>query len=96
MELITITVILKSIPGKEKALLEELVKVAKPSREEKGCIEYNLHESLENESEFVLIEKWKNQEALQLHIESEHYQLYRNNIQALIEGREVYKLKAIL
>ncbi len=36
---------------------------------------------------------WKDEEALEYHIQSAHYQEYRNNITDLMSNREVYKLK---
>jgi quinol monooxygenase YgiN len=97
LEHITVTALLKAIPGKEKELLKELGKVAKSSRDENGCLQYIIHESIDNRVVFVLYEKWEDEEAVQKHIESAHYQQYRgnSNITSLIENRKVFKLKTI-
>ncbi|MED1470004.1 putative quinol monooxygenase [Bacillus salipaludis] len=56
-----------------------------------GCIKYDWHQS--EDQTFVLYEVWKDEEALEHHIQSAHYQEYRNNIADLVSTREVYKLK---
>lgn len=93
MPAITITAILKAKEGKEAALRAELEKVLAPSRAEEGCIEYTLHESLEEKEVFVFYETWENEEALQQHIQSTHYQTYRENTSDFIESRQVFKLR---
>lgn len=93
MEKIVITAILKPKEGFEQQLLSELKKVYVKSRQESGCVQYILHQSVEDQG-FVLYEVWENQAALDHHTESAHYQEYRKNI-AGIATREVYKLKLI-
>jgi quinol monooxygenase YgiN len=94
METIVITAILKPKQGSEQQLLSELKKVQSKSRKEAGCINYNLHQSVDDQT-FVLYEVWENKKAMDQHIESSHYQEYRENIADLVATREVYKLKAI-
>ncbi|WP_236015638.1 putative quinol monooxygenase [Planococcus soli] len=94
MEPIIITAILKPKENMADRLLVELNKVQEASQAEAGCINYVLHQSIEDDT-FVLHETWKDQDALQSHIESLHYLEYRANIADLVSEREVYKLKAI-
>jgi quinol monooxygenase YgiN len=55
---------------------EELVRIAQmvagASRAEEGCISYRLYEDTEIESEFVFVEEWESQEALQRHFGTPH------------------------
>lgn len=53
-----------------KALTQDLIK---ESRNEKGCISYNLYEEMNNPNIFTFIEKWMNEEAIKLHNESKHF-----------------------
>lgn len=94
MEPIVITAILVPKEGLEEQLLQELQKVQTASRAEAGCIRYDLHQSLDN-STFVLYEVWKDNEAVDSHIQSSHYQEYRANIADIVATREVHKLKTI-
>ncbi|WP_137790513.1 putative quinol monooxygenase [Bacillus sp. E(2018)] len=92
---ITINAILKAREGKEELLRDELIKVVQASRNEEGCINYTLHESMENPSTFVFYENWRDEDALNSHIDSQHYKAYRKNIETLVQNREVYRLNVI-
>lgn len=94
MEPIVITAIMKPKENMEAQLLTELNKVQEASRKEAGCLHYVLHQSIEDDT-FVLHETYKDQDALQSHIDSAHYQEYRQNTADLLAKREVFKLKAL-
>jgi len=49
-------------------LLNELIK---KSREEIGCLQYDIIHSKTDEGKYVVIERWDNQEALQAHTRQE-------------------------
>lgn len=95
MASISITALLTAKPGKEEELLAELKKVLEPSRGEEGCIQYDLHQSKEDEGLFVFYETWKDQAALDSHSSSSHYKAYREAIHPLVAKREVYFLDKI-
>ncbi|RKD75145.1 quinol monooxygenase YgiN [Sinobaca qinghaiensis] len=90
---VTIKAFLQAEPGKEEALRKELKKAIAPSQAEAGCLEYVLYESEAQDGVFIFSEKWKDEEAVQQHIQSEHYQAYRENTEGLVVSREVYKVK---
>lgn len=91
---IVVTAIFKPKQDKIQTLLEELEKVAQASKQEAGCIQYELHQSLEDDT-ILLYEMWEDSEAIQNHINSDHYIAYRENTANLLESRDVYKLKKI-
>ncbi|MBE2977046.1 putative quinol monooxygenase [Priestia megaterium] len=95
MSEIIINAILQAEPGKEEELRSELVKVIEPSREEKGCIQYTLHQDTDKAGTFVFYEKWESNEDIAAHIETPHYQQYRQQTEALIESRVVYRLQEV-
>ena len=83
-----ITIIAKSIvkDGKKeefKRVAEELII---ESRKEKGCISYNLYESQKNKNVVVFIEEWKDEVAIQLHNNSEHFKKIIPELGNLREG----------
>ncbi|MBN8237118.1 antibiotic biosynthesis monooxygenase [Halobacillus kuroshimensis] len=93
--MITINAFLTAKEGREEELFNELKKVIEPSRKEAGCIDYVLHRSLDDASVFAFYETWKDQEALQMHIDSDHYQAYREATKDLTSSREVHKLEKV-
>ncbi|KUP09494.1 monooxygenase [Bacillus coahuilensis p1.1.43] len=92
---IVITAILKAKSGREDELFEALKEVIEPSRTEAGCLQYDLHRSTDDPSVFVFYERWKDEDAVQDHVASEHYQAYRERGEELVESREVYKLRLV-
>lgn len=59
-------------PDKRAEVLEIGQRLAAASRGEAGCISYRLYEDTENENEFVFIEEWQSDEALQEHFATPH------------------------
>ncbi len=55
---------------------EELIRVgqalATASRAEAGCISYRFYEDTEISNDFVFVEEWESDEALQLHFKTVH------------------------
>lgn len=69
---INLTVILKSkeeFTEKLKGLLENLVA---SSRQETGCVQYDLHQDVQNPNVFIFHEVWENKEALEFHNAQEY------------------------
>ena len=58
--------------GMEEAVKQELVALVGPTRSEKGCIKYELHQSLENKSLFMFYENWASKKDLEEHIHMPH------------------------
>ncbi|MFP3489745.1 putative quinol monooxygenase, partial [Staphylococcus sp. SIMBA_130] len=81
MEQIAVTAILKPKEGQEEAVLHGLQEVLVGSRNEEGNIQYDVHQSIED-STFVIYEVWKDRQAIETHINSEHYEKYRENLGA--------------
>lgn len=95
MEQIAITAILKAVSGREEQLFEAMQRAIQPSQSEPGCVKYQLHKSLDEEGVFVFYEVWKDEESLKKHIQSDHYKVYREQSEPLIESRNVYRLKMV-
>lgn len=61
-----------------KALLEMMVK---PSREEPGCLLYNIYQLDNDPKTFVVVETWENDAALDGHKNSAHYKHYKSHFE---------------
>lgn len=59
--------------GEEANFLMLVDDLGKASRAEEGCIEYILHKDLKKPLTYCLIEKWKSQEAVDLHNNTPHF-----------------------
>lgn len=69
-----------------KAVAKELIE---KSREEEGCISYNLNVDINNEHILTFIEEWKDKEAIQLHNNSTHFKTIVPKLGELRESSEV-------
>src|SRR5438309_1560135 len=63
---------LEALPGKENELEKTLISLIKPSKQESGCIDYDLFRSMDNPAVFMFYETWINQEAFAQHIAAPH------------------------
>jgi quinol monooxygenase YgiN len=62
-----------------KALLQELIE---PTRQEAGCMRYELCQSPAIATEFVFLEVWRSEAEMEAHLDSDHVQ------EALLESGE--------
>ena len=64
---INLTVIIKSKSEYREELKAILVDLTKNSKKEATCLQYDLHQNIEDPNVFILHEVWKNKEGLDLH-----------------------------
>ena len=62
----------KARPGMEEKLQQAIEEAVGPTRSEEGCINYDLHRSSEDPSEFLLYENWRSKADLDAHLELPH------------------------
>lgn len=63
-----------SKPEKIGELREMLLGFLEPTRREAGCIRYEVHVNNADPCEFMFIEEWESDEALDAHLASPHIQ----------------------
>lgn len=56
------------------------------SREEPGCVRYDLYQSSDERIRFHLFEQYADSDALEAHRASEHYKAYRAKLPDLLEA----------
>lgn len=62
------------LPGKLEEALPLLREMVECTRKEPGCISYELCELTSEPDSTAMIETWASEEAMQAHINSEHFQ----------------------
>lgn len=72
--MIIVTVKMTAKPGKRARFFDLAGKCVEESRKEEGNISYGIFASIENDSDFLIYEEWKDQEAIDTHMATEHYQ----------------------
>ncbi|HNH91704.1 MAG TPA: putative quinol monooxygenase [Accumulibacter sp.] len=63
---------IKARAGQEAALRSLLRELCTPSRNESGCLSYELFENDDDPLEFVTVEQWRDQAAADAHLASAH------------------------
>ena len=64
--------------GHQDRVREALLDLVALTRNEEGCINYDLHQSHENDSEFAIYENWVKADDLDAHAKSAHLQAFQN------------------
>ncbi|MCH9753748.1 MAG: antibiotic biosynthesis monooxygenase [Alphaproteobacteria bacterium] len=83
---LTLFATIKSKQGNETALKESLQKLIIPTLKEKGCLEYRLLQDKEDLSEFILVEKWADEDSWKAHMEMPHLKAFLLKMDSLVEN----------
>jgi quinol monooxygenase YgiN len=87
---VTVVARIKAKAGMEARVKEELLNLLSPTRSETGCINYDMHQSLDNEAHFLFHENWTSQQHLNKHLEASHVKNFLNQAgELLVEPVEI-------
>lgn len=62
---------------------------------DKGCIQYDFHQDLEDKYTFTFIETWENETLLEEHIKKQHFLDFVSSVDGKLESKIVKKLEKI-
>jgi quinol monooxygenase YgiN len=71
--------------GEEQRLKRALLDLVTQTRKEKGCINYDLHQSQENACQFVMYENWESAADLDAHANSAHLREFGKSMGQFLE-----------
>lgn len=83
---ITVMARIKAKKGMEKKVKEELLSLVGPTRSEKGCINYDLHQSADDSALFMVYENWKDMKSLDKHLETPYLKAFVEKAKKLLTG----------
>jgi quinol monooxygenase YgiN len=69
----------------EGAVDTELKKLVDASKQEPGCIAYELYQYKDEPTRYVIEEEWENEDILAQHMETPHYKYFVHILPALLE-----------
>lgn len=81
----TVMAILKAKLGKEHQLREDLLKIGRLTRQEDGCIGFQLYHDPENASQFGLYEQWESKEQYQKQFQKPYVVEFLKKVKSLVE-----------
>jgi len=70
--------------GQKDAFVEHMRELLRLTKEEDGCIAYDLYEQIEGNGEIVMVELWESMDALNAHMQTDHFK-------ELVPASEVFK-----
>lgn len=73
---LTIVGQITAAPGKEQLVRQELEKLVPITRQEAGCIQYDLHVDNGNPGYFLFFENWETRDLWQTHMNADHLKNY--------------------
>ena len=73
MSKLTIIASILAKKSQKELVKSEVLKLVEPTRKEKGCINYDLHQDNNNENLFIFHENWESEELLKAHTQSAHF-----------------------
>jgi quinol monooxygenase YgiN len=71
---LTVVAQIKAQPGKEDLVRQELLFLVAPSRKDAGCLNYDLHQALDNPAHFLFHENWSSKAHLDKHLQKSDLQ----------------------
>jgi quinol monooxygenase YgiN len=93
---ITVVARFRALEGLEGKLKELLLTLIEPGRADGGCINYDLHQAIDDPALFIFYENWQSREYLDKHAATPHVQHFRSKVKDLLaEPPEVTLLAKI-
>ena len=68
-ERVTVLARVRARAGREAEVQRLLLALVAPSRAEAGCLNYDLHQSMDDPTEFMFYENWTSRAALDAHLD---------------------------
>jgi len=83
---VTIMGIIRAKQGKEEELRRAILSTVAPARSEDGCINYDMHQALDDKSRFMSYQNWASMEDLQRHRQMPYMLEYLSSAGQMLAG----------
>ena len=77
---------IKAKPDKVDEVRETLIGLITPTRNEQGCIVYELLQNTQDPTDFTFVEEWESEAALASHAASAHIKATREKLEGKVNG----------
>ena len=86
---INLTVILKSKPENSTKVKSLLLQLVEKSTQESACLQYDLHQNIDEPNTFIFHEIWENQNGLNDHNQQSYIQSFFEKAKTLLQKTPV-------
>lgn len=96
-DLLTVIAHMRAAPGKRDELRAALEALVEPTSKEQGCVNYDLHQGIEDPDRFFFYENWESDADLDAHLDAPHLRDFAARIPELLddEGLSVNRVRRI-
>ncbi|MDQ1650747.1 MAG: hypothetical protein QOG60_2804 [Frankiaceae bacterium] len=96
-DLLTVIAYMRAAPGKRDELQAALVSLIPPTTQERGYVNYDLHQGVEDEDAFFFYENWESGGDLDAHLSAPHLTEFAARIPDLLDesGLTVNRVRRI-
>jgi quinol monooxygenase YgiN len=91
-EKLTIIAKIEAKPESLNEVKSAILKLIEPTRNEKGCLQYDLHQDHEKAELFMLVENWESQVLWEAHMQSRHLQEFIKESEGLLIDLRVHQM----
>ena len=92
---LTIVANIHAKPGQEALVHAELVKLIDTTRQEAGCLQYDLHRSNDDPAHFLFYENWESRELWRQHMDAPHLATYMQATDGAVERFTLFEMTKI-
>ncbi len=92
---LTVVANIHASTGKAPFVHDELKKLVAPTRNEAGCIRYDLHRDKENDLHFMFYETWASRALWQTHMQAPHLATFLRATDGAVEQFTVNEMEQI-
>jgi quinol monooxygenase YgiN len=92
---LTIVAKITANEGHESTVEAELRKLIEPTRQEAGCVQYDLHRSTEDPQVFLFFENWESKSQWDDHMGSAHLQGFLKATDGMLGGLDLMQMEKI-
>lgn len=90
---LTIVANIHAKAGQEQLIASELSRLVEPTRNEEGCIQYDLHRNNDDAAHFMFYETWENRDLWLAHKHMAHIAAYLEATKDALERVVVYEME---
>ena len=96
-DLLTVIAHMRAAPGKRDELRAALEALVEPTSREKGYVNYDLHQGIEDPDRFFFYENWESDADLDAHLDAPHLRDFAARIPELLDdsGLSVDRVRRI-
>ena len=95
MPKLTIVAHIHAHPDKIDLVRTELDKLIPPTRQEAGCLQYDLHQDNDEPAHFLFYENWESRELWQDHINAPHLKAFAKATEGAVVERVIREMTLI-